>query len=234
MPWRVRVRPRATPPRFESSSEVPTQSATPRRIREAEEHLRVADSAFAMIIDASGPCRIGERSADDATPYAALVTSVVSQQLSTPIARTLNQRLLDLVGGDLSPLALGQMSVEELREIGLSRAKARTILGLTEAVTGGQLDLDELAAHGEDTTVIEQLTTLWGIGPWTAHMFLIFHLGRLDVWPTGDLGVRKGWQVIHGGDGDPGADALVDAADHLQPYRSVAAWYCWRAWEAAT
>lgn len=209
------------------------RSVPVRHLRAAESHLRTADPAFATIIDASGPCTIGERSADDATAYSALVTSVVSQQLSTPIARTLTQRLRDRVGADLSPNALGQLTIEDLRELGLSRAKARTILGLTEAVTTQQLDLDDLAAHGKDDAVIDHLTALWGIGPWTAHMFLIFHLGRLDVWPTGDLGVRKGWQVIHGGDGDPGAEALIEAADHLQPYRSVAAWYCWRAWEAA-
>lgn len=205
-----------------------------RQIQAAEEHLRIADPSFTAIIEDAGPCLIGEKSAVDSTPYSALVTSVVSQQLSTPIAKTLNHRLRDLAGGDLSPIVIGGHSVEDLREIGLSRAKARTILGLTDAVTEGNLDLDDLAAHADDTAVVEQLTTLWGIGPWTAHMFLIFHLGRLDVWPTGDLGVRKGWQVIHGDQGDPGADGLASAADHLRPFRSVAAWYCWRAWESTS
>ena len=185
------------------------------------------------IIESAGPCELGRRSEDDVTPYSALVTSIVSQQLSTPIARMLTERLHTRVGSDLHPDAMQPLQVEDLREIGLSNAKARTILGLTDAITSGRMDLDDLAKRADDDVVAEQLTALWGIGPWTVHMFLIFHLGRLDVWPTGDLGVRKGWQVVHGGDGDPGPNALMDAADHLQPYRSVAAWYCWRAWEAA-
>ena len=167
------------------------------------------------------------------TAYSALVTSVVSQQLSTPIARTLTERLRARVGDELEPGSLAPLQVEDLRAIGLSNAKARTILGLTDAITSGRLDLDSLTTHANDDVVAEQLTALWGVGPWTVHMFMIFHLGRLDVWPTGDLGVRKGWQVVHGDDGDPGPSALMTVADHLQPYRSVAAWYCWRAWEAA-
>lgn len=206
---------------------------TPQRVRDAENHLREADPAFAPIIDSAGPCTLGRRSSDDTTPYSALVTSVVSQQLSTPIARTLTQRLRDRAGPDLHPESLALLNVEDLRAIGLSNAKARTILGLTDAITSGRMDLDDLATHADDNDLTEQLTALWGIGPWTVHMFLIFHLGRLDVWPAGDLGVRKGWQIVHGGDGDPGSQALVSAADHLQPYRSVAAWYCWRAWDAA-
>lgn len=203
-------------------------------MRAAEKHLRETDPAFAPIIDTAGPCTLAHRSADDATPYSALVTSVVSQQLSTPIARTLTQRLRDKAGCDLHPQSLASLHIEDLREIGLSNAKARTILGLTTAVISGELNLDELATRSDDDTVAEQLLRLWGIGPWTVHMFLIFHLGRLDIWPTGDLGVRKGWQVVHGDDGDPGPNALVNAADHLAPYRSVAAWYCWRAWETVS
>ncbi len=207
---------------------------TPLRVQDAEEHLREADPAFAPIIDSAGPCALGRRSEDDVTPYSALVTSIVSQQLSTPIAKLLTERLRSRVGSDLRPDALELLQVEDLREIGLSNAKARTILGLTDAITSGHIDLDDLASRADDDVVSEQLTALWGIGPWTVHMFLIFHLGRLDVWPTGDLGVRKGWQVVHGGIGDPGSQALVSAADHLQPYRSIAAWYCWRAWDAAS
>lgn len=202
-------------------------------VRKGELHLRQADPAFAAIIATHGPCTIADRSDDDVTPYSALVTSVVSQQLSTPIARELTKRLRALTEGDISPGAIGNFTTDDLRGIGLSNAKSRTILGLTDAIASGSLDLDGMAQHADDDRIVEQLTALWGIGPWTAHMFLIFHLGRLDVWPTGDLGVRKGWQVVHGATGDPGADALITAADHLQPYRSVAAWYCWRAWEAA-
>jgi len=204
------------------------------QIRTAERHLRQEDPAFAAIMDTAGPCTIGTRSHDDATPYSALVTSIVSQQLSTPIARTLTERLRGLAGHHLDPQALAALGVDDLRGIGLSNAKARTILGLTDAVESGHIDLDDLASHADDDIVMESLTALWGIGPWTAHMFLIFHLGRLDIWPIGDLGVRKGWQVVHGADGDPGPEHLRAAADHLQPYRSVAAWYCWRAWDAAS
>jgi DNA-3-methyladenine glycosylase II len=211
-----------------------TSISDAKQIRAAERHLRQADPAFITVMDAAGPCTIGTRSADDASPYSALVTSVVSQQLSNPIARTLTDRLRELVGHELDPCALSRLAVADLRGIGLSNAKARTIVELTDAIGSGRIDLDYLATHADDDTVMGDLTALWGIGPWTAHMFMIFHLGRLDVWPTGDLGVRKGWQVVHGADGDPGPEHLRCAADHLQPYRSVAAWYCWRAWEASS
>ena len=203
-------------------------------ITQAEELLRSADPCFATVIDSHGPCTIALARTDDSTPFSALATSVVSQQLSTPIARTLASRLKDLVGAELTAEAVAGTTVDDLRALGLSAAKARTILGLANAVTTGSLDLDALSRHGDDATIYDSLTSLWGIGPWTVHMFLIFHLGRLDVWPVGDLGVRKGWQVIHGGDGDPGPSIVQAAADHLMPYRSVAAWYCWRAWDSAS
>lgn len=211
-----------------------TNRATPASIRKATRTIRDNDPAFAAIIESAGPCTLAQRSDDDSTPYSALVTSVVSQQLSTPIARLITQRLRDLAGHELRPQDLRRLSIEDLRSVGLSGAKARTIMELTEAVNSGSLDLDELAEHADEEQITTALTQLWGIGTWTAHMFLIFHLGRLDVWPSGDLGVRKGWAVIHGESGDPGAATIHAAADHLAPYRSVAAWYCWRSWEAAS
>ena len=208
--------------------------ATPRRVRDATRYIAEADPDFRHIINVSEPCNIARRSNDDSSPYSALVTSVVSQQLSTSIARLMTQRVRELAGGDINAESIAELSVDDLRSAGLSGAKARTIMGLTHATIDGSIDLDELSSYADEEHITTSLTKLWGIGPWTTHMFLIFHLGRLDVWPVGDLGVRKGWQVIHGGDGDPGPEALVDAATHLQPYRSVAAWYCWRAWESAS
>jgi DNA-3-methyladenine glycosylase II len=198
------------------------------------EHLRVVDPAFAPIIAAAGPCSIGERSVDDATPFSALVTTVVSQQLSTTVARKITERLRAAAGDDLTPNAIAGLGLNELRDAGLSGSKARTLQGLTDAVTNGTVDLVSLAESADDALITAELTTLWGIGPWTVHMFLIFHLHRLDVWPTGDLGVRKGWQVIHGLSAELDPQELQRSAVDLRPYRSLAAWYCWRAWESAT
>lgn len=198
------------------------------QLRVAQEHLADAAPAFIPVIEAAGPCTLGEASSDDHTPFSSLVTSIVSQQLSTSAAATINGRLRDAAGGELTPSALHALDDATLRGVGLSGAKTKTIAGLVAAVSTGDLDLDALSRTADDEHITHALSQLWGIGEWTAHMFLIFSLHRLDVWPVGDLGVRKGWALIHGEDGDPGAPSLVEAADHVRPYRSVAAWYCWR------
>lgn len=213
----------------------------PTRGKSLESHLRTAPTlikkaapAFAPIIDAVGPCTLGHTSNDDTSPFSSLVTSVVSQQLSTTAATTINGRLRSAAGGTLTPESLNQLDDVTLRGVGLSGAKTKTIAGLVAAVTSRELDLDELSRTANDEEISIALTALWGIGEWTSHMFLIFNLHRLDVWPVGDLGVRKGWALIHGADGDPGAKSLLGAAEHLRPYRSVAAWYCWRRLELPT
>ena len=109
---------------------------------------------------------------------------------------------------------------------GFTRSKARTVLGIAAAIEQGEWSFAELHDLNDDAAVAS-LSRFWGIGRWTAEMYLMFRLGRLDLWPTGDLGVRKGWALIHGLDAVPTAEDMEHVADHLRPYRSVAAWYCW-------
>ncbi|MBO0894742.1 MAG: DNA-3-methyladenine glycosylase 2 family protein, partial [Acidimicrobiales bacterium] len=114
------------------------------------------------------------------------------------------------------------------RRAGLSRAKTDAILGLAEAVTSGQVALSRMASL-DDEDVIDALLGLRGIGRWTAQMFCLFRLGRLDVWPVTDYGVRKGYALAYGLPDLPAPRELEKLGDPFRPYRSVAAWYCWRA-----
>ena len=112
----------------------------------------------------------------------------------------------------------------------MSGAKTASVLDLAQRVAEGSLDLDHIGRR-PDAEVLAQLTAVRGIGPWTAEMFLIFDLHRLDVWPVGDLGVRKGFAAAYGLPGLPAPNELVALGEPLRPYRSLAAWYCWRAAE---
>ena len=202
-------------------------------IQRAEDHLIEFNPAFTNIIHTAGPCTIGSI-AEREDPFTSLVNSIVSQQLSTGAASTISGRLRITAGGELSPATLTALATDSYRAAGLSGAKTRTIQGLAQQVASGELDLAHLSTSAPDDDVMRQLTALWGIGTWTVHMFMIFTLTRLDVWPVGDLGVRKGWQLIHGRQGDPGQKEFQTVADALSPYRSVAAWYCWRQLEITT
>ena len=152
---------------------------------------------------------------------------MVSQQLSGKAASTIHGRLQELVGGEINPKTIGSQSVENLRAVGLSGAKTKTILGLTDSVLAG-LPIEQLHDF-EDAEILRLLTEIWGIGEWTVHMFMIFQIGHLDIWPTGDLGVRKGWELIHNSRKELTPKELGVKGEKLRPYRSVVAWYCWRA-----
>jgi DNA-3-methyladenine glycosylase II len=116
---------------------------------------------------------------------------------------------------------------ERLRGAGLSENKTKALKGLAEKIVSGELPLRGIARH-DDEEVIRRLTTVWGIGEWTAQMFLIFKLGRLDVMPSGDLGVQEGLRVLDGLDARPSPDTLLDRAEVWRPLCSVAAWFLWR------
>lgn len=159
--------------------------------------------------------------------YTYLVRSVVYQQLAGSAAAAIFGRLTSLLG-DLTPEAVLATSPDELRSVGLSGAKAQTITAISHAVSEGDLDF---ARHGRksDDEVIRELVAITGIGPWTAQMYLMSALRRPDVWPALDLGVRQGWSLLHGIEPAISIKDMVSAADHLSPYRSDVAWYCWRA-----
>ncbi|HKX72435.1 MAG TPA: DNA-3-methyladenine glycosylase [Candidatus Saccharimonadales bacterium] len=167
--------------------------------------------------------------------YWELVDSIISQQLSIKAARTIEGRFLDLFGGTQpKPEQLLRKTVEELRAVGLSRAKASYVLDLAQHIADGQLQLDRIAELPNDA-VIKELVAVKGIGEWTAHMFLIFALGRLDVLPVGDLGIRSGIQKLYGLDHLPTPPEIQDLAtrNNWHPYESIACWYVWQALDNA-
>jgi DNA-3-methyladenine glycosylase II len=156
-------------------------------------------------------------------PYPTLVSSIVSQQLSGKAAETIWKRLTTRF--DLSPEVLYRARLEDLRATGLSGAKARYVQDLSRFTLEGGLDGIE---SQPDQEVIQRLTLVKGIGVWTAQMFLMFGLGRPDVWPVLDLGIRKGAEKLYGIADQP---ALQQLGERFRPYRSHAAWYLWRVLE---
>jgi 3-methyladenine DNA glycosylase/8-oxoguanine DNA glycosylase len=159
--------------------------------------------------------------------FAALVESVLYQQLAGAAAAAIHARVVEAVGGQVEPVAVLAAGEDRLRAVGLSRAKTAAILGLAEVVASGEVDLTRLSRL-DDEEVIGSLLPLRGIGRWTAQMFCLFRLGRLDVWPVTDYGVRKGYANAYALVDLPGEKELVKLGDPFRPYRSVAAWYCWR------
>jgi DNA-3-methyladenine glycosylase II len=163
--------------------------------------------------------------------FATLIRAIVYQQLAGRAAAAIHGRLIGALGGVVEPAALAALSEEDLRAAGLSRNKAASVRDLADKVLDGTVVLAPRGlARESDEQIIARLTAVRGIGRWTAQMFLLFQLRRLDVWPTGDLGVRRGyglaWQVPA-----PTARELEPLGDPYRPYRSVVAWYCWRAAE---
>jgi DNA-3-methyladenine glycosylase II len=202
-------------------------SAEPRgsdRWAKAVRHLRRVDPHLRAIIDRVGPCRL-EPHPDR---FAALVRSIISQQISTKAAASINARLVAIGGEPHQPARLIELGEANLRTVGLSAAKARYILNLAEAVASGQVPLDEMDESWDDQSIIEALVAVNGIGVWTAHMFLIFVLNRPDILPTGDLGIRVGLRDRHGLAEVPRPGDCHALAEIWRPYRSVASWYLWR------
>jgi len=158
-----------------------------------------------------------------------LAESIAYQQLAGKAAATIWGRVRALYADDgpLDPMAVLATPEADLRAAGLSGAKTAAILDLAGHVADGRLALDR-TGRLDDEAVIEQLVAVRGIGRWTAQMFLIFTLRRLDVWPVGDLGVRSGYGIAYGMSEPPGPKELESMGESFRPYRSVAAWYCWR------
>ena len=163
------------------------------------------------------------------THFEALVRSIVYQQLAGSAASAIHRRLVDVLDAKVDAEHVLAASDEALRGAGLSRNKAASIRDLATKVLDGTVVLDPRGlARESDEEVIARLSTVRGIGRWTAEMFLLFQLRRIDVWPTGDLGVRRGYGLAYG-IAMPTPKALEAYGDAFRPYRSVAAWYCWRA-----
>jgi DNA-3-methyladenine glycosylase II len=186
------------------------------------------DPVIARLLAETGPPKFGRPTESH---FAALVRAVVYQQLAGRAAAAIHGRLITEVGGDVQPEPLLALSDEDLRAVGLSRAKVASLRDLAAKVLDGTVVLSPpRLARETDEEIITRLSTVRGIGRWTSEMFLLFQLRRLDVWPVGDLGIRHGyglaWQVP-----TPTAKELQPLGDPYRPYRSVLAWYCWRAAE---
>jgi DNA-3-methyladenine glycosylase II len=165
-------------------------------------------------------------------PFTTLARAIVGQQISVKAAQTIWERLLKACGGGdrgpLDPARVRRKRIATLRACGLSERKAEYIRDLAHHFVSARLDPRVWPAL-DDEALIEALVDVKGIGRWTAEMFLMFHLGRLDVWPVDDLGVRKGYARLYELPETPPARVLEPLGEPYRPYRSVAAWYCWRA-----
>ncbi len=200
-------------------------SHDPATLRTALRHLRAADPVLARLIDVVGPCRlVVDRRGG---PFASLAEAIVYQQITGKAAETIHGRLRTLVGRQ-HPRAtdIAALSDEQLRGAGLSRQKISYLRDLSARSLAG-LPLTRLH-HLEDDHVIEALTQVKGIGRWTAHMYLMFRLGRLDVMPVDDYGVRKSMQKLYRFRALPKPDRMLKVSRSWQPYRSIASWYLWR------
>jgi DNA-3-methyladenine glycosylase II len=160
--------------------------------------------------------------------FAALAESILFQQLAGAAAAAIHRRFVALFDGDLSPEAVLALPGERLRTAGLSGSKAASIRDLAAKVADGSVPLDHINRL-PDEKIIDRLTVVRGIGRWTAEMFLIFQLRRLDVWPVDDYGVRKGFALAYGLPELPTPKQLQVEGERFRPYRTVVSWYCWRA-----
>lgn len=192
------------------------------------EYLRTRDPVLREIIGRVGDFAL-KRERD---VFTALVRAIVSQQISTGAARSIYGRLCERAGGEENLLAgLMELSAEELRAAGLSAQKARYLRDLAEKVTSGTVALERIGKLSNDEIVAE-LTQVKGIGVWTVQMLLIFSLGRLDVFPGADLGIRTAIQRLYRKRALPTKPGQLRRFEKLwQPYASIASWYCWRSLE---
>jgi DNA-3-methyladenine glycosylase II len=202
----------------------------------ASAHLRAADPILGALIDRLGDVELPDRS-DRPKPgehYAALVRTIVGQQLSTKAARSIWLRLVGHFDDKApTPEQVLAADPEELRAAaGLSRSKTTYLRSLAEHVLDGSLELERLEELDDDA-VIAELVAVKGIGEWSAHMFLMFQLARPDVLAPGDLGVRRGVQITYGLEQMPSPAEVIELAERWRPYRTAACMYLWRSIDAA-
>lgn len=195
-------------------------------MEDAKKHLTRKDPTLAnLVVDFPSPEFIPHTNY-----YHELVDSIISQQLSVKAARTIFGRFKNLFGGDFpSPEQILKKDIEELRSVGLSRQKAGYIQDLAHKVIDGVVVFDTLDSLSNDE-IIEELTKVKGIGVWTVHMFLMFCMGRLDILPTSDLGIRNGIKKLYNFDHLPETHEIELLAETRgwHPYESVASWYIWQ------
>ena len=195
--------------------------------RAASEELARRDQVIAWLHRRHGPMRVPAPPRADQR-FESLAHAIASQQLNGRAAASIWARVRARVDGPFTAPAVLAVPLTVWREAGLSGAKVASLVDLAEHVDDGRLSLERIG-YADDEAVIARLTEIRGIGPWTAQMFLMFSLRRLDVWPTGDYGVRNGYGRAFNRGTMPSARELERLGDRFRPYRSVAAWYCWAA-----
>jgi DNA-3-methyladenine glycosylase II len=193
---------------------------------QARRHLVRRDPRLAQVIKRIGPCTLGERIPQP--PFVALAYSIASQQLSTKAADTIFKRFCELFPEKVpDPSHLVTLDADTIRAVGFSRPKVAFLRDLAAQIVDKRLPLDALHDMAVED-VMRTLTAVKGIGRWTAEIFLMFRLGRMDVFPADDLGLVKAVQRVYGLRKKPSRDRLMKIAEPWRPYRSVAAWYLWR------
>jgi DNA-3-methyladenine glycosylase II len=200
--------------------------------RAAVRHLARIDPVMGALIRRVGPCRLAVR---NHSPFETLVRAIAHQQIHGRAAEAILGRFLALFPGRRfpTPAAVAATSTRRLRRVGFSRAKIRSIKDIARKAGRGRVPTTRACRKLSDETIIAQLTELRGVGPWTVEMLLIFTLGRPDVLPVDDFGVREGFKVAYGRRTQPTPRQLRRYGARWSPYRSIAAWYLWRAAEKA-
>jgi 3-methyladenine DNA glycosylase/8-oxoguanine DNA glycosylase len=192
----------------------------------AAAHVVRVDPDLARVVQAVGPIAFRDRHADN---FNAVARSIVFQQLAGRAALAIYNRFVALFeGAQPEPVALLALPEERLRGAGLSGNKTAALRDLAARAVDGTVPFEQLDPL-DDEEIVARLSTVRGVGRWTAEMFLIFQLRRPDVWPIGDLGVRRGYAIAHRQSELPKPKALAALGEVYRPYRSAAAWYCWRA-----
>lgn len=204
----------------------------PRPHREISFVLADRDPVMARLVDQHGPMHLPPPPRASQR-FEQLARSIAFQQLAGRAASTIWGRVRALVPGEFTPESVLSVPEGDLAAAGLSRAKLASIRDLAAHVADGRVALERIGRLGDDE-VVEHLVQVRGIGVWTAQMFLMHTLHRLDVWPTGDLGVRIGFARAWGLPSQPNPAELEPLGDPFRPYRSVVAWYCWRAADTVT
>jgi DNA-3-methyladenine glycosylase II len=188
----------------------------------AVNHLK-KDRKLAKVIKNVGPHRITVVK----NPYQSLIEAIITQQLSGKAADSISKRFRGIYGRFPKPADVIKTPDSKLRSAGLSGMKVSYIKDLSKEIETKELEINSLK-NMTDAEVIERLTQVRGIGRWTAEMFLIFSLGRLDVLPVGDLGLRKGVQSLYSLSDLPEKDEIEEIAEKWRPYRTIATWYIWK------
>jgi len=203
-----------------------TRVIKPEVLEQAVDHLRRRDRKLARLIDTHGPCLLGGRRRD---PFHVLCSAIISQQLSSKAADTIQARVALAAGarGHFKPAHFLALTPEALRACGLSNAKARWLRGVAEIHAADAGYFRKLSTL-EDEAAIEMLDALPGIGRWSAEMFLIFAMGRLDIFSLGDAGLRRGLNLLHNQGEKLDDERTLAITAKWAPYRSVGSWYLWR------